>query len=217
MPMMTTAEDFGGAGEEEQEDVYAGTGRRYGGRDALQQENRSLGTLIVLAAEAMLFAGLLAAFTVLQSGTASASAAPVHSTQSGALSFWLPFGIGAVALCTLELARRHARGGLRLTAHWGANLGIFAAVAWLVVSSGSILGFGGGSPAALAALPPVEGCRVILHTLLALHVLATLLLTGKGVWRLLRTEEGGDEYPAQAELLWGFALVVQTAIALLGG
>lgn len=175
---------------------------------AVKRDNSRLGMFIVLAVEAMFFAGILAAIVVLTSGTEESSGAGSWPTTL------LSFGIGMVGLFTLELARRHAEGEMRLTAHWGYNLACLAAVGWLVVSSGTILGLGGGSFADLADLSPVEGGRLIFHTLLSLHVLATLLCTGRGVWKLLRGADGPAASAVHAEQMWCLTLAAQIALAL---
>lgn len=173
----------------------------------LQKENGRLGTLVFLAVEAMFFAGLLAAGIVLSAGGENV---PVQGTD------WIRLGVAGVAVFTLELARRHADGGLRLTAGWGINLAILAGAVWLAISSDSILGAGGGSPAALAGVSPTEGCRLILHTLLAFHILVATLFAAQGSLRLLRGSPEAATPPARAELMWILALAVQLGSGMVG-
>lgn len=172
----------------------------------LKKENGRLGTLVFLAVEAMFFAGLLAAGTVLSAGGESSSRG----------MDWIPLGVTGVAICTLELARRHAEGGMRLTAGWGINLAILAGAVWLAISSDSVLGLGGGSPASLAEISPTEGYRRILHTLLALHILVAILFTGLGTLRLLRGSPEAAVPPARAELMWILTLAVQAGSGIVG-
>ena len=177
---------------------------------AAGNRNSWLGSLIILAAEAMFFAGFLAAWVVLE---AKRSEVAIQSSPDSLFLEWVALAVLSLAFGIIIMARHSCRTGVSIASHWGANLGIVAVLMWFIVVQDNLW----GQPySGFSELHPADACRLVVFVLLAGHLLWSVIVIGSALPAMLR----GDPYLAvlrltQAERLLIFAIAVQAALTLI--